>query len=540
MHERPGKQKQFGKNFVKSQIAILVLNVALTLCFAPARAGAEREVLDGYIVSLPAESSADREARHRKIAARRESPIVIVHRGASAFAPENTLEAYAAAMDYGADGCEIDIRRTADGVLVMFHDDGLDRMTDAVGRINQHTCRELLALKFRSLYKANPKSRIPTLAAVFELARQRTMLLHLDIKEPGLEADIARLLEAADLWDHVVEVNDYNAAGLRKHPRLKRLAYKASGLQEGRLDMDPDKVSEALGKPGNMIMVDDPRVAARELKRKFQSVPLPGNLRAPWPATRSARLPDPNSFSPPCFLRALSDRGAGRSLTELGKLLTANFPERNDLEGDAAHQNQRVARIVERAWAAQKIGQLGTKSGRAVKWLEQPVENRSLHRDWAYQGLDGVMAARALGALRATESVPTLTRTFLAIDPELRQLVQPPADYPYVWSDYHLKFEILATLGELPCAQSKKFLLDYLAMDQEAASRFAPPLFEEATRAVLRQNLTQRELQSLLRSTNSAIRGTTILACLNHPSLRHKAALQAVLPWTHDLVPGAQ
>jgi glycerophosphoryl diester phosphodiesterase len=184
---------------MKSKNVILALNIAIAVCFAPPRACAEREVLDGYIVSLPVESSADREARHKKIAARREGPIVIVHRGASAFAPENTLEAYAAAMDYGADGCEIDIRRTTDGLLVLLHDDGLDRMTDALGRINQYTYRELVALKFRSIYKANPQTRIPTLAAVFELARQRAMLLHLDIKEPGLEEDIARLLTSQSL-----------------------------------------------------------------------------------------------------------------------------------------------------------------------------------------------------------------------------------------------------------------------------------------------------------------------------------------------------
>jgi hypothetical protein len=216
------------------------------------------------------------------------------------------------------------------------------------------------------------------------------------------------------------------------------------------------------------------------------------------------------------------------------------FPERSDLEGDAPYQNQRAARIVERAWAAAKIGQLGIKSASAVKLLEQQVENRSLHRDWAYHGLDGVMAVRALGALRAIESVPLLAQTFLAIDPELKKMVRPPADYPYAWSDFRIKREIMATLGEVPCEQSKKFLVDYLAMDKQAVGRFAPPLFEEATKAVLRQNLAQNELQNLLRSTNSAIRGTAILECLAHPTVSHKAALKAVVPWTRDLAPRAK
>src|SRR5262245_25766645 len=73
----------------------------------------------------PPETPEAREARRRRVAARRAGPAVIVHRGASAFAPENTLAAYAAALAQGADGCEVDVRRTRDGVLVLFHDDML-------------------------------------------------------------------------------------------------------------------------------------------------------------------------------------------------------------------------------------------------------------------------------------------------------------------------------------------------------------------------------------------------------------------------------
>jgi len=66
---------------------------------AVAGANAVAEALRGHITSIASESSVDRLARHKKIAQRRSGPIVIVHRGAWALAPENTLEAYAAAMD---------------------------------------------------------------------------------------------------------------------------------------------------------------------------------------------------------------------------------------------------------------------------------------------------------------------------------------------------------------------------------------------------------------------------------------------------------
>ncbi|MHB8862410.1 MAG: glycerophosphodiester phosphodiesterase [Pirellulaceae bacterium] len=525
----------------------LLLGIFLGACLA-SRVAAEAdehtaandvaESPSGYIISIPAESTEDRLARHKVIAQRRSGSIVIVHRGAWALAPENTLEAYAAAMDFGADGCEIDIRRTADGVLVMFHDDGLDRMTDALGRINQYTHAELLTLEFRSVYGAQPETRIPTLAAVLELARQRAMLLHLDVKESGLEDDIAELLDAANAWDHIVEINEANATALRINANARLLAYKAFGWQEGRMDVNPQRVAEGLAKPGNMIMVDDPRVAARELNRMTRRVPLPENLRAPRPASVPPPAPsraDGNLLSPPAYLRFLANRVDSRSLDELGKLVTADFPERTDLEGDSAHQQQRARRILQRAWAAQKIGQLGNKSTRAVELLEDLVAHRSLHRDFAYQGLDGAMAGRALGTLGATESVPFLVRTFLAVDPGLKEMVRPPANYPYAWADYRMKGEIVRVLGELPCEESKKFLRDYLAMDDATAGKSAAPLFEEATQAYLHQQVTAEELEELLRSTNSAVRGTTILACLDDRTGSRVASLEKMMPWTQEL-----
>src|SRR5258707_9675355 len=190
-----------------------VISLVAVLALAPHRLPAiTAGSLKGYIAEVPSESTLEREARHRKIAERRAGPIIMVHRGASAFAPENTLEAYAAAMDYGADGCEMDLRRTADGILVLFHDDMLDHLTDGFGSVSQLTYHELLSLTPRFRYgTATRQTRPPTFAAVLALARQRAMLLHLDIKEPNLEVEIAKLLDAADAWDHVVAVNTANA-----------------------------------------------------------------------------------------------------------------------------------------------------------------------------------------------------------------------------------------------------------------------------------------------------------------------------------------
>src|SRR5262249_50903173 len=152
--------------------------------------------------------------------------------------------------DYGADGCEFDLRRTRDGQIVLFHDDMLDRLTNGFGTVPQLTYYELLALQPRLRYgTATGDTRPPTFAALLALARQRAMLLHLDVKEPGLEGGIARLLDEADAWDHVVACNAANAASLLKNAKLRLLQYRGPGLFDGRLDVDREAVRVQLAKP---------------------------------------------------------------------------------------------------------------------------------------------------------------------------------------------------------------------------------------------------------------------------------------------------
>lgn len=519
----------------------LALVVALSLSAVPVWATSKPTPIRGYVRDVPLESFAAREARHRRVAERRAGTIVICHRGASAFAPENTLEAYAAAMDYGADGCEIDVRRTSDGVLVLFHDDMLDRLTDGFGTVNQITYYELLSLTPRFIYgTAKKDTRPPTFAALLTLAQQRAMLLHLDIKEPNLEDDIAKMLDAADAWDHVVAVNTYNAASLLKNPKLKLLRYKAPGLYDGRKDVDPEAARAALAQPGEMIMVDDPRVAARELKRApYQPVPLPKGLRKDWEPKFTS---DPKV--PLAHLRELVRSPQTRLSLMVGLLppsdpmcsiCTQRLRERwARLDDDKETQDWRAMLIVNRAGAAQRAGQ--TKQRWAIPLLENQLKNRSLHPDWMYHGLDGAIAARALGMLGATESVPVLIEAFLRVDPELKKVQNPQfAQYPLAWTDFRAKMYILPALGELRCDASKKFLQEYVTMDEAKAREFAPLLFEDATKALLRQKLTVEEIKSLLTSQHSAVRGTAILECLDYPTKDRTAALKAAAPWALEL-----
>ena len=72
-------------------------------------------------------------------------------------------------------------------------------------------------------------------------------------------------------------------------------------------------------------------------------------------------------------------------------------------------------------------------------------------------------------------------------------------------------------------------------MGEARAHELAPPQFEEATRALLRQDLTLAELKALLSHPNSAVRGTAILECLDRPNGRRTRALKAAAPWALEL-----
>lgn len=70
--------------------------------------------------------------------------INYAHRGASSYAPENTMSAFRLGLEMGANGIETDVQMTKDGVLVLFHDDTIKRVTGQEGRIRDYTYEELL------------------------------------------------------------------------------------------------------------------------------------------------------------------------------------------------------------------------------------------------------------------------------------------------------------------------------------------------------------------------------------------------------------
>lgn len=113
--------------------------------------------------------------------------LVIAHRGASAYAPENTLKAFELAARQRADMCELDVQRSADGVLVVFHDDTTGRWEAADRPVGQCTVADLRRLSIGG-------EPVATLAEVCAFARESGMHLNVELKGPGMGVDVARML----------------------------------------------------------------------------------------------------------------------------------------------------------------------------------------------------------------------------------------------------------------------------------------------------------------------------------------------------------
>lgn len=156
------------------------------------------------------------------------SPQIFAHRGAKTVAPENTLPAFAAALEMGMAGFELDVQATADGELVVLHDFDLSRTTTGTGLLRNHTLAQLAGVdagvRFGESFAGTP---IPTLAQVFDLVAERgpdDFVVNVEIKNMdwhgGREAGpLVRMIQQRRLHRQVL-VSSFNPIALLKMRRL--------------------------------------------------------------------------------------------------------------------------------------------------------------------------------------------------------------------------------------------------------------------------------------------------------------------------------
>ncbi len=126
---------------------------------------------------------------------------MIAHRGASGYAPENTLAAFDLAVEMKADYIEFDLQMSKDGELVVIHDDSIDRTTDGSGRIGDLTYEEILQFDAGSWFHLQfSGQKVPSLTQVLERYAGEIGLL-IELKEPDRYEDIElKLADALEVY----------------------------------------------------------------------------------------------------------------------------------------------------------------------------------------------------------------------------------------------------------------------------------------------------------------------------------------------------
>ncbi len=141
-------------------------------------------------------------------------PLTLGHRGASADAPMNTLPAFKRALEQGADGVELDVQLSKDGVPVVIHDDTVDATTNGQGLVAEMTAAQLQALDAGSWFGASfAGTTIPTLAEVFRVIGGRS-IINVEIKHTGrdiepITAAVAAVIEQYAMQAKVI-VSSFN------------------------------------------------------------------------------------------------------------------------------------------------------------------------------------------------------------------------------------------------------------------------------------------------------------------------------------------
>ena len=123
------------------------------------------------------------------------------HRGASSYAPENTMSSFHLGVELGANGIETDVQRTKDGVLVLFHDDTLMRVTGQPGSVKDYTYDQLQTF---SVTVHGKSDRIPTLEEFLQAFGHLDLTFAIELKQPFTEADTVAMLEKYNMREKTV------------------------------------------------------------------------------------------------------------------------------------------------------------------------------------------------------------------------------------------------------------------------------------------------------------------------------------------------
>lgn len=189
---------------------------------------------------------------------------IFAHRGASGTFPENTLASFREAARLPIYGVELDVQRTKDGVLVINHDEKIDRTSTGKGYIRDMTYEEVRSYDFGS-WKGEQFAgeRIPTLDEVLDLFKATHHMINIELKTdvfeyPGLEDDVLETVKSHDMMERVL-FSSFD------HEIVERVLAKAPYNEVGALFM---KILVNLDEYGKMIGTNALHVSLVAAKRQ--------------------------------------------------------------------------------------------------------------------------------------------------------------------------------------------------------------------------------------------------------------------------------
>jgi glycerophosphoryl diester phosphodiesterase len=200
------------------------------------------------------------------------TPFIIAHRGASAYAPENTQASANKAIEQGAASLEIDIHKTKDDVLVVMHNTTVDATTDGNGPIHELSWDYIQTLDAGSSFSSSyVGEKVPRLADILALIQEGEHHLYIEVKEPQLYPGLTEVLTDT-LTEHGVKERVTVISFDLEWLQTFNTAY--SDIKVGTihffprdLDMVPDKTLVDLYWPFVLL---DPTLITRMHKRGYQ------------------------------------------------------------------------------------------------------------------------------------------------------------------------------------------------------------------------------------------------------------------------------
>ncbi|MBE5889907.1 MAG: glycerophosphodiester phosphodiesterase [Lachnospiraceae bacterium] len=181
---------------------------------------------------------------------------VLGHRGASGYAPENSMQAFEMALDMGADGIELDVHLTKDGEIVVIHDETINRTSNGTGWVKDMTLEELRQYNYNYQNRVDAWSgatelgevcfpeydhvEIPTMREVFELVAPTDKMINIELKTGivfyPIEEKIMEMVKEYHMQDRVW-YSSFNHYSIMKIKELDPNAYAGFLYMDGTLRM---------------------------------------------------------------------------------------------------------------------------------------------------------------------------------------------------------------------------------------------------------------------------------------------------------------